>query len=149
MKVVRIFNTYGPKMSPDDGRVISNFVSQALKGEDITVYGEGTQTRSFCYVDDLIEGIVRMMDTSDEILGPVNLGNPGEFTVLELAEKVLEKVPNGSGLVYKALPRDDPRQRRPDITRAEELLGWKPKVALNEGLDKLIEYYRSVQHESR
>lgn len=142
VKVIRIFNTYGPKMNPEDGRVISNFVNQALRGEDITVYGDGSQTRSFCYVDDLIEGIVRMMNTPADVLGPVNLGNPGEFTMLELARKVLEKVPGGSKLAYQELPKDDPKQRRPDITLAKKLLSWEPKVPLDEGLDSVIEYYR-------
>ncbi len=146
VKVIRIFNTYGPRMNPEDGRVISNFVNQALRGEDITVYGDGRQTRSFCYVDDLIEGIVRMMNTPEEVLGPVNLGNPGEFTMLELAEKVLERVPNGSRLVYKDLPKDDPKQRRPDIRKAEELLGWRPGIALGEGLDRVIDYYQRIQN---
>lgn len=147
IKVVRIFNTYGPKMNSEDGRVISNFVNQALRGEDITVYGDGRQTRSFCYVEDLIEGIIRMMNnTPEDLLGPVNLGNPGEFTMLELAEKILERVPNGSRIVYKDLPKDDPKQRRPDITKAETLLGWRPGIALGEGLDKVIDYYRGIQN---
>ena len=127
IKVIRIFNTYGPKMDPNDGRVISNFVNQALRGEDLTVYGDGKQTRSFCYVDDLIEGIYRMMNSPDEVTGPVNLGNPGEFTMLELAEEVLRQTGSGSKLVHKELPKDDPKQRRPDITKAKELLGWEPK----------------------
>lgn len=145
IKVIRIFNTYGPKMNPEDGRVISNFVNQALRGEDITIYGDGSQTRSFCYVDDLIEGIVRMMHTPDDVTGPVNLGNPGEFTMLELAQKVLEKVPNGSKLTYQPLPKDDPKQRKPDISKAVILLQWKPEISLNEGLDKVIDYYRNIQ----
>ena len=148
VKVIRIFNTYGPGMNPQDGRVISNFVNQALRGEDITVYGDGKQTRSFCYVDDLIEGIVRMMHTPEDILGPVNLGNPGEFTMLELAQQVLKKVPNGSKLIYRPLPKDDPKQRKPDIKKAEILLHWKPEIALSEGLDKVIDYYRNIQQKN-
>ncbi len=144
VKVIRIFNTYGPKMDPKDGRVISNFVNQALRGEDLTVYGDGKQTRSFCYVDDLIEGIYRMMNSTDEVTGPVNLGNPGEFTMLELAEEVLRQTGSRSKLVHKELPKDDPKQRRPDITKAKQLLGWEPKVALREGLAKTIEYYRGL-----
>ncbi len=148
VKVIRIFNTYGPGMNPQDGRVISNFVNQALRGEDITVYGDGRQTRSFCYVDDLVEGIIRMMHTPEDVLGPVNLGNPGEFTMLELAQQVLKKVPNGSKLIYRPLPKDDPKQRKPDIAKAEELLHWKPEIALSEGLDKVIDYYRSIQQKN-
>ena len=144
IKVIRIFNTYGPKMDPRDGRVISNFVNQALRDEDITVYGDGKQTRSFCYVDDLIEGIVRMMNSPADITGPVNLGNPGEFTMLELAEEVLRQTGSRSKLVFHDLPKDDPKQRRPDISRAKELLGWEPKVPLRQGLAKVIEYYRSL-----
>ena len=144
IKVIRIFNTYGPKMDPNDGRVISNFVNQALRGEDITVYGDGKQTRSFCYVDDLIEGIVRMMNSAENITGPVNLGNPGEFTMLQLAEEVLGQIDSGSKLVFCDLPKDDPKQRRPDITKAEQLLGWEPKVPLREGLVKTIAYYREL-----
>ncbi len=144
IKIIRIFNTYGPKMDPNDGRVISNFVNQALRGEDLTVYGDGKQTRSFCYVDDLIEGIYRMMNSPEEITGPVNLGNPGEFTMLELAEEVLGQIGSGSRLVFHELPKDDPKQRRPDISRAKELLGWEPKVPLREGLGKTIEYYRGL-----
>ena len=144
IKVIRIFNTYGPKMDPKDGRVISNFVNQALRGEDLTVYGDGKQTRSFCYVDDLIEGIYRMMNSAEDITGPVNLGNPGEFTMLELAEEVLRQTGSRSKLVHKELPKDDPKQRRPEITKAKELLGWEPKVPLREGLAKTIEYYRGL-----
>ena len=144
IKVIRIFNTYGPKMNSEDGRVISNFVNQALRGEDITIYGDGSQTRSFCYVDDLIEGIVRMMHTPDDVTGPVNLGNPGEFTMLELAQKVLEKVPCGSKLTYRDLPKDDPKQRKPDISRAKVLLNWEPKVSLDAGLDKVIKLAASI-----
>lgn len=149
IKVIRIFNTYGPNMDPMDGRVISNFIIQALKGEDITIYGDGTQTRSFQYVDDLIEGIYRMMnDSRDDFLGPVNLGNPGEFTMLELAEKVLGKIKTKSKLVYRPLPSDDPTRRQADISLAKkELHGWEPKIALDEGLDKTIEYYKKVVSE--
>ena len=144
IKVIRIFNTYGPKMDPKDGRVISNFVNQALRGEDLTVYGDGKQTRSFCYVDDLIEGIYRMMNSADDITGPVNLGNPGEFTMLELAEEVLRQTGSGSKLVFHELPKDDPKQRRPDISRAKQLLGWEPHIPLREGLAKVIEYYKGL-----
>ncbi len=141
IRVVRIFNTYGPRMLADDGRVVSNFVVQALKGEDITIYGDGSQTRSFCYVDDLIEGFVRLMNTED-ITGPVNIGNPGEFTMLELAEKVLAQVGGPSKLTYRPLPQDDPLQRQPDITIAKDRLGWQPTVDLDAGLAKTIEYFR-------
>lgn len=142
IKVIRIFNTYGPNMDPKDGRVVSNFIIQALKGENITIYGDGSQTRSFCYVDDLIEGIIRMMATEDDFLGPVNLGNPGEFTVKELAEIVLEKIGGDSKLVYKDLPKDDPTQRKPDISVAKQHLnGWEPTIKLQEGLLSTIEYF--------
>lgn len=142
IKVVRIFNTYGPRMHPNDGRVVSNFIVQALKGEDITIYGDGSQTRSFCYVDDLIEGFVRLMSSPKEITGPINLGNPGEFTIRELAETVLKMVGGKSKLVMMPLPQDDPKQRQPDITLAKEILGWEPKVKLEEGLIKTIDYFR-------
>ncbi len=142
-KVIRIFNTYGPRMNANDGRVVSNFVVQALRGEDITIYGDGQQTRSFQYVTDLIEGMLRMMGTSDEVVGPVNIGNPGEFTMLELAEKVLLKVGGKSKLVFRPLPSDDPKMRRPDITKAKELLKWEPKVSLDDGLDEIIAYFRA------
>ncbi len=142
VKVVRIFNTYGPGMDPNDGRVISNFVNQALRGEPITVYGDGKQTRSFCYVDDLLEGICRMMAAPGEVTGPVNLGNPEEFTMLQLAEEVLRRTGSQSKLVFRPLPTDDPKQRRPDITLAKQLLDWEPKVPLREGLARTIEYYR-------
>ena len=142
-KVIRIFNTYGPRMNANDGRVVSNFVVQALRGEDITIYGDGQQTRSFQYVTDLIEGMLRMMETPDEVVGPVNIGNPGEFTMLELAEKVLLKVGGKSKLVFRPLPSDDPKMRRPDITKAKELLKWEPKVSLDDGLDEIIAYFRS------
>ena len=141
IRIVRIFNTYGPRMLADDGRVVSNFVVQALKGEDITIYGDGSQTRSFCYVDDLIEGFVRLMNTED-ITGPVNIGNPGEFTMIELAEKVLAQVGGPSKLTFRPLPQDDPLQRQPDITIAKERLGWEPTVDLDAGLAKTIEYFR-------
>lgn len=144
IKIVRIFNTYGPKMNPNDGRVVSNFIVQALKGEDITIYGNGTQTRSFQYVDDLVEAMVRMMGTDDSFIGPVNTGNPGEFTMLELAEKVLELTGSKSKIIFKNLPSDDPKQRRPDITLAKERLGWEPKIQLEEGLIKTIEYFDKV-----
>lgn len=142
IKVVRIFNTYGPRMAVNDGRVISNFVVQALRGEDITIYGNGQQTRSFQYVSDLVEGMVRMMGSGDAFSGPVNLGNPGEFTMLELAEKVLSKTDSHSRLIFKPLPEDDPRMRRPDISLAARRLNWQPLVPLDEGLDAVIAYFR-------
>jgi UDP-glucuronate decarboxylase len=141
MKVVRIFNTYGDKMNPEDGRVVSNFICQALRGEDITIYGDGSQTRSFCYVDDSIEAIVRMMGSEAGFTGPVNIGNPGEFTIRELADKVLSKIGGKSKLARMPLPGDDPTQRKPDITLAREKLGWSPKIMLDEGLDKTITYF--------
>jgi UDP-glucuronate decarboxylase len=141
IKIVRIFNTYGPRMLADDGRVVSNFIVQALKGEDITVYGKGSQTRSFCYVDDLIDGMVRMMN-SENFIGPVNLGNPEEYTILELAKLIISMTGSKSRVAYKALPSDDPRQRMPDITLAKEKLGWKPSVPVEEGLKRTIEYFR-------
>lgn len=144
IKVMRIFNTYGPRMDPNDGRVVSNFIVQALKGEDITIFGDGKQTRSFCYVDDLIEGMVRLMNSREGFTGPVNIGNPGEFTMLELAEKVLEITGSKSKLVYKPLPQDDPMQRQPDITLAKKELDWEPKIKLEEGLVKTIEYFRAI-----
>jgi len=143
IRVVRIFNTYGPRMLPNDGRVVSNFIVQALKGEDITVYGEGQQTRSFCFVDDLIEGFIRFMNQT-EIIGPMNLGNPGEFTMLQLAEIVLKKIGGHSKITHKELPADDPKQRRPDITLAKKHLGWEPKVPLEEGIERTIAYFRKV-----
>lgn len=143
IKVVRIFNTYGPRMRPDDGRVVSNFIVQALRGEDITIYGSGEQTRSFCFVDDLIKGLVKMMNTPAEITGPINLGNPGEFTMLELAEMIIELTNTNSKLVFQPLPQDDPVKRRPDITRAKEILGWEPTVKLRDGLIKTINYFDS------
>ena len=144
IKVVRIFNTYGPKMYPDDGRVVSNFVWQALRGEDITIFGDGTQTRSFCYVDDLIRGIVAMMDSGDDITGPVNLGNPTEMTMLLLAQAVLRLTGSKSRLVFRPLPEDDPRQRRPDIGLAKARLDWQPSVPLEEGLSRTIAYFKTM-----
>lgn len=143
IRVVRIFNTYGPRMDPNDGRVVSNFIVQALKGEDITVYGDGSQTRSFCYVDDLIEGIYRMMET-ENFQGPVNLGNPGEFTILELAGKVIQLTGSSSKIVYRPLPGDDPTQRKPVIRLAKERLNWEPSVPLEEGLRRTIAYFRQM-----
>ncbi|EKV26873.1 dTDP-glucose 4,6-dehydratase [Caenispirillum salinarum AK4] len=144
IKVARIFNTYGPKMHPDDGRVVSNFICQALRGQDITIYGDGTQTRSFCYVDDLVDGLMRFMDSPDELIGPLNLGNPGEYTMLELAQAVIRLTGSTSRIVNKPLPADDPKQRRPDITRAWDALGWEPTVTLEEGLAKTVDYFRTV-----
>ena len=150
IKVARIFNTYGPRMHPNDGRVVSNFIMQALRGEDITVYGDGSQTRSFCYVDDLVDGLVRLMNSPDDFTGPVNLGNPVEFTILQLAEKVIQMVASRltpdplPGIVFKPLPSDDPTQRQPDITLAGEKLGWDPGVQLSEGLVKTIEYFHNL-----
>ena len=141
IKVIRIFNTYGPNMRGDDGRVVSNFIVQALKGEDITIYGDGSQTRSFCYVDDLVEALIRMMNSRDGFTGPVNLGNPGEFTMLELAQKVIDLTGSNSKIIYLPLPQDDPTQRKPVIDLAKKELGWEPKVMLREGLEKTIEYF--------
>ena len=141
IRVVRIFNTYGPRMNPDDGRVVSNFIVQSLRGEDITVYGDGSQTRSFCYVDDLIEGFLRLME-QEKTVGPVNIGNPGEFTMLELAELVLKKVGGKSKIVHQDLPADDPRQRQPDISLAKKYLEWQPSVPLEQGIEKTIDYFR-------
>jgi UDP-glucuronate decarboxylase len=146
IKVARIFNTYGPHMHPQDGRVISNFIVQALQGEDLTVYGNGAQTRSFCYVDDLIDGLIALMQSPDEVVGPVNIGNPGEYTVLELAEMVLKLTGGRSKIVFKPLPQDDPTQRQPDITVARSTLGWEPKVPLQEGLERTIQYFRTLLH---
>lgn len=142
IKVVRIFNTYGPRMHPNDGRVVSNFIVQALRGEDITIYGDGSQTRSFCYADDLIEGFVRMMASSKDVTGPINMGNPGEFTMIELAHAILKQVGGQSQLVFKPLPQDDPKQRRPDITLAKQHLDWEPKIHLEAGLEKTIAYFK-------
>ncbi len=141
IKVARIFNTYGPRMHPLDGRVVSNFILQALKGENVTIYGNGRQTRSFCYCEDMVEGCMRLMDSPNDLTGPVNLGNPGEFTIIELAENIIELTRSTSKLVYRPLPEDDPKQRQPDITLAKEQLGWEPKVPLREGLAKTIEYF--------
>jgi UDP-glucuronate decarboxylase len=144
IKVIRIFNTYGPRMHPNDGRVVSNFIVQALKGNDITIYGDGSQTRSFCYVDDLVEGMYRMMGTGQEFTGPVNLGNPCEFTMLELAEKVLSLTGSRSKLAFKPLPQDDPKQRQPNIDLAKEKFGWEPKVSLVDGLKETIAYFKKT-----
>jgi UDP-glucuronate decarboxylase len=144
IKVARIFNTYGPRMHPNDGRVVSNFIVQALSGEPITIYGEGRQTRSFCYVDDLIGGLVALMETGDEVTGPVNLGNPGEYSILELASRVIALANSSSKLVYKPLPSDDPIQRQPDISQARAVLGWEPKVALDDGLTRTIAYFEKL-----
>ncbi len=143
IKIVRIFNTYGPNMHPNDGRVVSNFIVQALKGEPITLYGEGTQTRSFQYVDDLVEGFIRLMATDDSVTGPVNIGNPNEFTIKELAQRVVKLTNSKSEFIYKDLPKDDPKQRQPNISLAKGLLGWEPKIQLEEGLTKTIEYFRN------
>lgn len=144
IKVVRIFNTYGPRMHPNDGRVVSNFIVQALEGQPITIYGDGQQTRSFCYVDDLIEGFVRLMNTDKDVTGPINIGNPGEFTILELANKVIELTGSKSELIREPLPENDPMRRQPDITKAREVLGWAPTVDLEAGLKKTIEYFDGV-----
>ena len=144
IKVARIFNTYGPRMCPNDGRVVSNFIVQALKREPITLYGDGNQTRAFCYVDDMIDGFVRLMGTKDDFTGPMNLGNPGEFTIRELAEKILEMTGSRSKIVHKPLPTDDPKQRQPDIGLAKEMLGWEPKVPLEKGLEKTIAYFDGI-----
>ena len=144
IKVARIFNTYGPRMHPNDGRVVSNFIVQALLGHDITVYGEGLQTRSFCYVDDLVDGLTRLMDTPPDITGPVNVGNPAEFTIIELAQMLISLVGSRSKIVHRALPENDPKQRQPDISLAQELLGWKPRVALKEGLMRTIKYFERL-----
>jgi UDP-glucuronate decarboxylase len=148
IKVIRIFNTYGPRMHPNDGRVVSNFIVQALRGQDITIYGDGQQTRSFCYVDDLVEGMMRMMDTEKGFTGPINLGNPGEFTMLQLAEKVIQLVGSKSKLVHKPLPQDDPKQRKPIIDLAKSKLGWEPKVNLEDGLKETVAYFRRTLAES-
>jgi UDP-glucuronate decarboxylase len=144
IKVIRIFNTYGPRMHPNDGRVVSNFIMQALKGEAITIYGDGLQTRSFCYVDDLIDGMLAMMETPDDVTGPINVGNPDEFTMIELAESVLKLTGSKSKLTRLPLPADDPKQRQPDIARARNTLGWQPKVKLEDGLKETIHYFRSI-----
>ena len=144
IKVARIFNTYGPRMHPDDGRVVSNFIVQALKGESLTIYGDGSQTRSFCYVDDLVTGLIRLMRTEDDCTGPVNLGNPDEFQIKQLAERVLALVGSKSNIIYKELPQDDPQQRRPDITLAKARLNWQPSIALDDGLIRTVEYFRAL-----
>ena len=142
IKVIRIFNTYGPRMHPNDGRVVSNFIVQALLGQDITIYGDGEQTRSFCYVDDLVDGMLKMMGSGADVVGPINMGNPREMTIIELAEKVLTLVGGKSKLVFKPLPGDDPKQRKPDISMAKSTLGWEPKVSLDDGLARTIDYFR-------
>lgn len=144
IKIMRIFNTYGPRMHPNDGRVVSNFIVQALKNEDITIYGDGSQTRSFCYVDDLIDGMILLMETGDDVIGPINVGNPGEFTILQLAEKVILLTKSSSKIIFKPLPEDDPMQRQPDITLARKILGWEPKIPLEEGLVKTINYFKTI-----
>jgi len=144
IKIVRIFNTYGPRMHPNDGRVVSNFIVQALNNQDITVYGKGQQTRSFQYVDDLVEGMIKMMDSEDSLIGPINIGNPDEFTILELAEKVIKLTGSKSKIIYKPLPSDDPMMRKPDITLAKKNLDWAPNVKLDEGLIKTIEYFKTI-----
>ena len=152
IKVARIFNTYGPRMLPDDGRVVSNFIVQALEGKDLTIYGDGSQTRSFCFVEDLVDGLIRLMESDDEVTGPINLGNPNEFTIKQLAEKVVKLVSEGSrsGLsrdlkvVYEPLPEDDPTQRQPNITQAKQVLGWEPKIQLDEGLPRTVDYFRNL-----
>jgi UDP-glucuronate decarboxylase len=149
IKVVRIFNTYGPRMDPNDGRVVSNFIMQALQGKDITIYGDGHQTRSFCYVDDLIDGMVRMMNGPAGFTGPVNIGNPGEFTMLELAQQVIALTESKSKLVFMPLPQDDPKQRQPNIDLAKTQLAWQPKIALKDGLLKTIQYFQQVVHQTK
>ena len=149
IKIARIFNTYGPNMHPSDGRVVSNFIIQALKGEDITIYGDGSQTRSFCYVDELIDGFIRLMASDDSFTGPVNLGNPVEFTIRELAEKVIEMTGSTSKLSFKPLPQDDPKQRQPDITLAKKELGWEPVIKLEQGLEKTIQYFADLIKQGR
>ncbi|MDX3901022.1 MAG: SDR family oxidoreductase [Sphingobium sp.] len=149
IKVVRIFNTYGPRMHPNDGRVVSSFIVQALTGKDLTVFGDGSQTRSFCYVDDLIEGFVRLMGSADEVTGPINIGNPGEFTMLQLAQEVLDLTGSSSKIVHRPLPQDDPRQRRPDITQAQKQLGWQPNVALRAGITNTIAYFEELLKNDR
>jgi UDP-glucuronate decarboxylase len=144
IKVVRIFNTYGPRMDPNDGRVVSNFIMQALQGKDITIYGDGSQTRSFCYVSDLVDGIIKLFEIENNPESPINLGNPNEFTMLQLAESVMRLTKSKSRIIFQPLPLDDPQQRRPDISRANEVLDWKPKVQLEEGLQKTIEYFKDL-----
>ncbi len=144
IKVARIFNTYGPRMHMNDGRVVSNFIVSALKGEPITIYGDGSQTRSFCYVDEMVDGFIRLMETPSEITGPINLGNPGEFTILELAETVISMTNSSSSIIFKDLPQDDPQKRKPDITKAREILGWNPAINLEQGITKTIEYFDGI-----
>lgn len=144
IKVARIFNTYGPRMYPNDGRVVSNFIVQALNGDDITIYGDGSQSRSFCYIDDMIDGLVKLMESGEEVIGPINLGNPKEFTIHELAEKIIKLTGSKSGIVYKPLPPDDPRQRQPSIELAKKQLGWEPKVDIEDGLKKIIDYFKET-----
>ncbi len=144
IKIIRIFNTYGPRMHPNDGRVVSNFIVQALQNKDITIYGDGSQTRSFCYVDDLIEGMMRMMETPDSVIGPINMGNPNEFTIKQLAEKVIELTGSRSTLIYQKLPSDDPMQRKPDISLAKQTLNWEPRINIDEGLVKTIDYFSKI-----
>ena len=148
IKVARIFNTYGPRMSPNDGRVVSNFIVQALTDQPITIFGDGSQTRSFCYCDDLVDALMALMESADGVTGPINIGNPGEFTIKELAEQVVAITGSKSEIVYMPLPADDPRQRRPDITRAKNTLGWEPRVVLNDGLTKTIDYFKDVLSEA-
>lgn len=148
IKIVRIFNTYGPYMDPKDGRVVTNFIIQALTNENITIYGDGSQTRSFCYVDDMVEGLIKMMATEDDFTGPVNLGNPGEFSILKFAKKIIDKTNSNSKIINCPLPHDDPTQRKPDISFAKENLNWEPKIKLDEGLDKTIEYYKKIINNS-
>ena len=148
VRIIRIFNTYGPGMHPFDGRVISNFCRQAIKGEDITIFGDGSQTRSFCYRDDLVEGIIRMMNNTEDFVGPVNLGNPDEFTIKELAELIVDLTGSASKIVYEPLPADDPKRRKPDITLAKKQLDWEPKVKLKAGLKQTIEYFQSIDIEA-
>jgi UDP-glucuronate decarboxylase len=144
IKVMRIFNTYGPRMDTNDGRVVSNFIVQALKGSDITIYGDGTQTRSFCYVDDLITGMITLMNSSSEVVGPINIGNPVEFSISELVSEILRLTKSKSKVVYLPLPEDDPRQRQPEITQAKKILGWEPRIQLTEGLTRTIEYFEKL-----
>ena len=144
IKVARIFNTYGPRMHPEDGRVVSNFILQALRNQDITLYGDGSQTRSFCYVDDLVDGFLRLMETSDEVTGPINLGNPGEFSIRQLADAIIDFTGSNSRIVYRPLPQDDPKQRRPNIEKAQRMLGWEPKVQLRDGLQRTIAYFQDL-----
>ncbi len=147
IKVARIFNTYGPRMQPDDGRVVSNFIVQALKGKDITIYGDGSQTRSFCYIDDMVDGLIKIMESPDDFTGPVNLGNPGEFTIKELAEKVINLIKSKSNIIYQPLPIDDPQRRKPDISLAKKALNWRPGISLDQGLRQTVDYFRqSLNH---